>query len=72
MTAADRVDDLRTRRMARAEDRAAFEERRRHGLATRHAAKLAHLAARAKEKPAPLPTTTELPQPDPAPEPDAA
>jgi hypothetical protein len=67
MTAADRLDDLRARRAARAADRAAFEERRRHGLAARHAAKLAHLAARAAKEEAQEPTTTEQP-----PEPGAA
>jgi hypothetical protein len=41
-----RLEELRERRAARAADRAAFEERRRHGLKARHAAKLAHLAAR--------------------------
>lgn len=46
MSAADRTDDLRARRAARAAGRAAFEERRQHGLAARHAAKLAYLAAR--------------------------
>ena len=47
MSAADRrLAELRARRGARAEDRAAFEERRRYGLAARHAAKLAYLAAR--------------------------
>lgn len=47
MSAADRrLTELRARRAARAEDRAAFEERRRYGLAARHAAKLAYLAAR--------------------------
>lgn len=65
MTAADRVDELRARRTARAAERAAFEERRRHGLAARHAAKLAHLAARAaKENTEPLPTTEQPPGPD--------
>jgi hypothetical protein len=45
--AADRrLAELRARRAARAEDRAAFEERRKYGLAARHAAKLAHLAGR--------------------------
>ena len=44
-----RVDELRARRAQRAADRAAFEERRKHGLAARHAAKLAHLAARQAE-----------------------
>ncbi len=36
MSAADRVDELRARRAARAADRAAFEERRAHGLRARH------------------------------------
>lgn len=67
MTATTRVDELRARRAARAAERAAFEERRRHGLAARHAAKLAHLAARAAKEEAGEPTTTEQ-----APEPDAA
>lgn len=44
--AARRVDELRARRQARAADRAAFEERRGYGLQARHAAKIAHLAAR--------------------------
>lgn len=47
MNAADRrLAELRARKAVRAEDRAAFEERRRYGLAVRHAAKLAYLAAR--------------------------
>jgi hypothetical protein len=51
VNAADcRVAELRARRAARAAERAEFEERRRHGLAARHAAKLAHLAARQAEK----------------------
>jgi hypothetical protein len=61
MTAADRADELRARR-------AAFEERRRFGLATRHAAKLAHLAARTakEEEPAAKPMPTEqFPEPGP-------
>ncbi|WP_279588736.1 hypothetical protein [Actinophytocola oryzae] len=33
-----RLDDLRARKAARAADRAAFEERRRHGLTARHLA----------------------------------
>ncbi len=37
MSAADRVDELRARRAARAADRAAFAERRAHGLRARHA-----------------------------------
>lgn len=43
-----RLDELRARRAARAADRAAFEERRRHGVQARHAAKLAYLSARAE------------------------
>ncbi len=39
-----RLADLRARRAAAAADRAAFEARRRHGLAARHRAKLAYLA----------------------------
>jgi hypothetical protein len=47
VSAADRrLDELRARRAARAADRAAFEERRRHGLAARHSAKLARLRTR--------------------------
>jgi len=41
-----RLDELRARRATRAADRAAFEERREHGLAARHAEKLAYLAGR--------------------------
>ncbi|OLF19023.1 hypothetical protein [Actinophytocola xanthii] len=43
-----RLEQLRERRAAAAADRAAFEANRRHGLRSRHAAKLAHLAARAR------------------------
>jgi hypothetical protein len=47
VSAADRrLDELRARRAARAAERAAFEERRAHGLSARHTAKLAWLAAR--------------------------
>ena len=46
MSTADRVDDLQARRAARAEGRAALEERRQYGLTARHAAKLAYLATR--------------------------
>lgn len=70
MTAANRITELRTKREARAAERAAFEERRRHGLTARHAAKLAHLAMRTKETTEHL-TTTEQAQ-EPGPEPDAA
>jgi hypothetical protein len=72
MTAAGRGDELRARRAARAAERAAFEERRRYGLATRHAAKLAHLATRAanEENDKDLPTTEQAPAR--SPEPDAA
>jgi hypothetical protein len=69
MTTADRADDLRTRRTARAAERAAFEERRRHGLVSRHAAKLAHLAARAAKEAAEKEPTTA---PEHGPAPDAA
>jgi len=49
MSAADRrLAELRVRRAARAANRAAFEERRGYGLRARHAAKLAHLSARAQ------------------------
>jgi hypothetical protein len=41
-----RLDLLRERKAALAAARAAFEERRRHGLKARHEAKLAHLARR--------------------------
>jgi hypothetical protein len=42
-----RLELFRQRRAAAAADRAAFEERRRHGLKARHKAKLAWLAERA-------------------------
>ncbi len=41
-----RLERLRRRRAAMAAARAAFEERRRYGLAARHRAKLAHLTRR--------------------------
>ncbi len=47
VSADDRLADLRARRAARAAERAAFAARRCRGLAARHAAKLAYLAARA-------------------------
>jgi hypothetical protein len=42
----ERLDAFRRRKAEAAADRAAFEERRRHGLKARHRAKLVHLAAR--------------------------
>jgi hypothetical protein len=72
MTAADRTDELRTRRAARAAERAAFEERRRFGLAARHAAKLAHLAARTAKENAHNELTTTEQAPEPGQEPDVA
>ena len=48
MSVADRrMDELRARRAARAEERAQFEKCRQYGLNARHAAKLAWLATRA-------------------------
>jgi hypothetical protein len=44
-----RLDELRARRARQTAERAAFEERRRYGLETRHATKLAYLAARRAE-----------------------
>jgi hypothetical protein len=71
MNAAERVDELRARRAARAADRAALEERREYGLKARHAAKLAHLAERERKKAeeAAKETTPDTPAPEsPAPE----
>jgi len=64
--AARRVDELRARRAARDTDRTAFEARRRHGLAARHAAKLARLAAAPEETSPELDNTLteEPPEPD--------
>ena len=64
--AAARVVELRARRAARAAERAAFEERREHGLRARHAAKLAHFAARERTEEEPTPDTpdSEGPEPD--------
>ena len=68
MNAADRVDELRARRAARAAARAALEERRKYGLKARHAAKLAHLAERERKKAAteahPDTPAPENPEPD--------
>ncbi|MDT0382403.1 hypothetical protein RM572_26950 [Streptomyces sp. DSM 42041] len=49
-----RIAAAQARRAQQQADRAAFVERRRHGLATRHARKLRHLAARhrAEQQPA--------------------
>lgn len=44
-----RLDELRARRAARAAERAAFEERRKHGLRARHGTKLARLATQEEE-----------------------
>ncbi|HEX6357846.1 hypothetical protein [Actinophytocola sp.] len=58
-----RLDQRRARRAARAAERTAFAELRAHGLRARHAAKLAHLAAREKktdETPPPEETTAEV------------
>jgi hypothetical protein len=44
-----RLDELRTRRAALAAERAAFEERRQHGLRARHETKLARLTAQEEE-----------------------
>jgi hypothetical protein len=73
MNTADRVDELRARRAARAADRAALEERRKYGLMARHAAKLAHLAERERKKAeeAAKETTPDAPAPE-DPKPDAA
>jgi hypothetical protein len=49
--AARRLDHLRVRRTAREAERAEFDACRRHGLAARHATKLAWLAARNEERP---------------------
>jgi hypothetical protein len=48
-----RLAELRARRAAAVADRAAFEARRRHGLAARHRAKLAYLAHAAEHEPEP-------------------
>jgi len=60
----DRLDRLRVRRAASAAERTAFAELRAHGLRARHAAKLAHLAARERKKHPEEPGTSTAPEHD--------
>jgi hypothetical protein len=60
----DRLDRLRARRAASAAERAAFAELLAHGLRARHAAKLAHLAARKRKEYLEEPGTSTAPEHD--------